>query len=630
MSYARSLAARIRAISAMRLVAVALGVVLVLAGVAFAVVPSGLQNGSFEQDLSGWDATTVRGGVYSTAPVEPASCTVPNGVCVVGTDHFTVRDDVYKPDRNITVAPLDGTKMVRLGGPFHDADETQPIEQYRLEQTFTVDPAHPILALNYNVFTWDYKGFDDLFFRVTLTDENGATITNERQGSFGVGVSLKTTGWRPTHIDLSGYEGQQVHLKIVSGGTADMLFGFWSYIDAGMVAAPPVGTPKPAPVMYPPSAGGGEVPIDSFDDGNTGQTWLAIPASAPSKFPSNCMPLTFDVPISAGGGTVSNANLILDPKSGAAASSPLADPNNDGIWTGTISCVKSGELFVSYDLTENGNTQSFSVPLGGLVLIDPAGIVYDKQAFDAAKAAGHTDAEARAAAAIPGAQVRLQRCTTDSGGCTNVLSGDPGIAPHVNPEVTGSDGQFQWDVSAGHYRVVVTKAGYDTATGSILAVPPAVTDAHVAMTKTPSPSPPPTHGDPPPTHSDTPPDIQNPEVTPVTPKPACSDVSGKQRTQCMQNEQLKKDLAACDKLVGKKKAACRSKVLALASCNKLGGAKRNACRKRVLALATCDKLSGKKRTACRKRVLALAKCDKLKGKKKAACRKRVRSPGKKH
>lgn len=601
-SHVKLLRRRLRALSPTRLLISTFGLLMVVAGVAFAVAPTGLQNGSFEQDLTGWDASIVRGDVYSGGTPEPATCTEPNGVCVVGTDHFMVRDDEYSDSfHEETVTPVDGTKMVRLGGPFTSSDVRQPIEQYRLQQTFSVDPSHPVLELNYNVFTWDYTGYDDLFFKVTLTDENGDTITNERQGSFGSGVSLKSTGWRPTHIDLTGYEGQEVHLKIVSGGTRDTLFGFWSYIDAGMVAEPPVGKPEPQQVNYPPSAGGGEVPIDSYDDENSGQTWLTIPAAAPSKFPNGCMPLTLNVPIDAGGGTVSNAGLLVDPKgAGANLTVPLDDADGNGIWSGQIPCVTTSDLYVTYSLTENGNTQSFSVPIGGLVLVDPAGVVYDKQKFDAAKASGKTDDEARAAAAIAGAQVRLQRCTSATADCANVLSGDPGIAPHANPEVTGDDGMYQWDVSAGFYRVIVTKSGYDSVTSPILSIPPPVTNAHIAMTK-------PSgndgdggggggddgaggggdngngsnQGNPGPAVQQPSPQPSTPQGGGTPPKKGCDGLTGAKRKKCLRAQKLKSDLAKCKKLKGKKRAACEKKVRALAKCDKLSGKKRAACRKRA-------------------------------------------------
>jgi len=115
---------------------------------------------------------------------------------------------------------------------------------------------------------------------------------------------------------------------------------------------------------------------------------------------------------------------------------------------------------VRFTITENGDTQTFVIPIGGLLLIDPQGVVYDRVAYDQAIAAGRTPEEARAQAAITGATVRLQRRNPD-GGFANVLSGDPGITPNINPQVTGANGLFQWDVAPpACYRVSVEAPGF--------------------------------------------------------------------------------------------------------------------------------------------------------------------------
>ena len=167
-----------------------------------------------------------------------------------------------------------------------------------------MDSAHPILQLNFNVFTWDYSGFDDLEFLVALTDENGAPITEFHQGSFGPNgdTSFKTTGWQPSYVDLSGYEGQQVHLRISSGGTQDSILPFWAYVDAGAVAQRPVGQSNITPPVNPGT--GQPVAIDSQSDGS-GKTDYLIPNSGGVfAFPAgadqgqnfaNCM----DLPVSS-------------------------------------------------------------------------------------------------------------------------------------------------------------------------------------------------------------------------------------------------------------------------------------------------------------------------------------------
>ena len=203
--------------------------------------------------------------------------------------------------------------MVRLGGPFTGSGVDQdPDLKQEVSQTFVVPSSgDKVLQLNFNVFTWDYSGFDDIEFLVKLTDENGGTITEFHQGSFGTGVSLKTTGWQPAFVDLTGFEGQQVHLRISAGGTQDTAFAFWAYVDAGVVQAPPVGQPT---VVAPSNPSTGQ-PVPVYGNSTPGgQTEYWIPAGQAAQFPNGCMPLTITVPINPGegGGVVSDVTLLLD------------------------------------------------------------------------------------------------------------------------------------------------------------------------------------------------------------------------------------------------------------------------------------------------------------------------------
>lgn len=96
-------------------------------------------------------------------------------------------------------------------------------------------------------------------------------------------------------------------------------------------------------------------------------------------------------------------NLLFD---GTAIPMTSAGGNK---WTAEIPCVEIGDLAVSYTLAEGGVSQDFLIPIGGLTLVDPAGVVYDQVQFEAALAGGANPDQARAASAISGAKVRLQR-----------------------------------------------------------------------------------------------------------------------------------------------------------------------------------------------------------------------------
>jgi hypothetical protein len=412
--------------------------VLMLASLALAAV--GLVNPGFEDGLSGWNAT-IQKGVYGLE--EPADCPARDansryggirGVCVVGTDTFTVRDHAYE------VVPAEGQKMVRLGGPFQSRDELQPAwERYGVSQTFKVDPQNPVVKVNYNAWTFDYTGFDELRFTATLVNENNEELANFVQGAYGSGTRLKSTGWQTVYLDLTGFENQDVKLAVKSGGTWDSLYGFWSYIDAGVEHEKPVGNPT---FSLPDGISG-----QQFSSGPSGQTWLTVPAA---QVGSSCIPLTVRVPIDPGAATLSNVRLVMLEGNKSTLRPMVHEGNN--VYSYEIPCIRTMELLVSYRLTEDGASEDFVVPIGGLVLVDPAGVIYDRATFEASKAGGASDEAARAAAAIKGATVRLQRKVNNT--FINVLSGDPGIKPKINPQVTGPDGWFAWDTSAGTYRVV--------------------------------------------------------------------------------------------------------------------------------------------------------------------------------
>jgi hypothetical protein len=239
----------------------ALVALLVLAGLARAAPGVvGPENPSFEAAPNGlptgWQATILPPPPEEEEPTPvpaPENCEgleddPQRAICVLDGDTFTPVGG-----SPVTVEPLDGDRMVRLGGPFLSEFAPQRRDRYLLGQTFVVDPAKPVLELNYNVFLFDYQGFDELHFVVRAADENGTPIAHITQGGFGSSnnLDLKTTGWRSAAVDLSGYENQQVHLLIDSGGTQDDLYGFWAYIDAGVAPPRPVSPPT---VSLPPGS----------------------------------------------------------------------------------------------------------------------------------------------------------------------------------------------------------------------------------------------------------------------------------------------------------------------------------------------------------------------------------------
>lgn len=56
------------------------------------------------------------------------------------------------------------------------------------------------------------------------------------------------------------------------------------------------------------------------------------------------------------------------------------------------------------------------------------------------------------------------------------------INPQMNPQITGSDGGYAWDVVEGCWFVAVEAPGYRTVISPMVGVPPEVTDLHIALT----------------------------------------------------------------------------------------------------------------------------------------------------
>ena len=178
--------------------------------------------------------------------------------------------------------------------------------------------------------------------------------------------------------------------------------------------------------------------------------------------------------------------LIVSPVTGKRVVASIEE-SGPAIWTGKDAGAPP-EVFVALGLYPRGDGQNDpanytleyywvdqSAPLGPCVqstifdiYIDPAGYIYD------------TETGERIANAI----VWLQR-PDGSGGWENVPTGEaPALMqPDINPLVTGTDGQYQWDVLEGSYRVHVEASGYYPADSIVVSIPPPVTDLHVGLTR---------------------------------------------------------------------------------------------------------------------------------------------------
>ena len=322
--------------------------------------------------------------------------------------------------------------------------------------------------------------------RVRRTGVNGTgvqSVTTNAQGLAQVTWTGSTPGLDTLHawIDENANGVQDPDEQAASAAVR--------WIADNHVSGPPAVTPPPgATPTVRPNADNPEAPTFQFAREGTAQAGFAECTFDQRTGRSINLPVAST--LQPGSGTISNARLFLldrarhNPSDLAtplpAAALADANPSRTGnVFTFRVPCVVSGEMWLEFTFTEGAASQTFRVPIGGLQLTDPQGVVHDGARYDAAIAAGATPPQARAAAAIEGATVRLQRETL--GVFLHVLSGDPGIAPNVNPQTTGANGLFQWDVSPGRYRVLVSAPGCQDAIGGPAEIPPPALDVHVRL-----------------------------------------------------------------------------------------------------------------------------------------------------
>lgn len=137
-------------------------------------------------------------------------------------------------------------------------------------------------------------------------------------------------------------------------------------------------------------------------------------------------------------------------------------------WTYTTTFYpRHGEATVTYAPHGCGEGQQ---PVVFSIYVDPAGYVFDQETGER----------------ISDASVFLQ-IPNGVGGWFNAPTGlSPAISqPDANPLTTGSDGQYQWDVLPGLYRVHVEAARYFPADSIVVSIPPPVFDLHVGLVRRP-------------------------------------------------------------------------------------------------------------------------------------------------
>jgi hypothetical protein len=403
---------------------------LVVSGVGSHPASAAVANRGFETgDLSGWTQGTVT-----------------ESVTVVGSDTINADDGVV-------ATPLEGDYMARLGNPQPSAYETQPMGPNELYQNFTI--TENALRFAYNIWTYDYTGYDEFRWEVRLTDTDTVigTFQTEAWGTSG-DVSRKTSAWQVVQVDTSAYQNRPARLSFSARGTEDNLYAFWVYIDSAEEAL------APGVVDLP------NIKVNGFSPSQNPQTQTILLTRPPGTGT-----VTISVPILCPDGTApTSVDLIVSSPDGYLQTYSMSKGSGN-IWEVTFP-VPPGSAGDTFTLTLRVNCAgtNITVTIGSITLIDPSGFVTD----------------AVTSAAIPEATVTLQRL--DDSTWTDVnpyeTAGDPPsptIKPQVNPQLTDEEGHYGWDVVEGTYRVVVEKEGYVTQTSQSVVIPPPVTDLNIAL-----------------------------------------------------------------------------------------------------------------------------------------------------
>jgi chitodextrinase len=455
-------------------VSVVVGDVEVLAG--FMVVPgpsicsgaeplpvanTGLTNVGFEAGLTGWSRGTVVDSVE-----------------VVGTDTFAgLGGGASTPT---TVTPFEGDSMLRLGSAYDTDQLRQEPGPNEVCQDFVVTSTTERFV--FNAFTYDYTGFDEFRYDVTVQDSEGEIIARYDQGAFSEGTALKTTGWRGVELDLTGRVGETLRLTISAGGTLDSLYGFWAYIDSA------VDVEFPDPVPITPIVGGNG---SAMFDPNTGQTTIAFPFGT-----TDFGDLSITYPVGcAGDGEVEGVTVLLDAEAFPATVNEAGTAASVTIPASAVATAAAAGATITIQIDCPDGRQI--VTLGRIVLYDPSGILTDADTGEFVEGAevflyrvpGWSPKESPDDDRPDTCQSHLSKAAEDpwdqpAPTFLGVLepAASERISPNVNPFVSNAVGYYGWDVAEGCWYVRVVAEGYAPLTSPVVGVPPEVTDLDLVLT----------------------------------------------------------------------------------------------------------------------------------------------------
>lgn len=180
----------------------------------------------------------------------------------------------------------------------------------------------------------------------------------------------------------------------------------------------------------------------------------------PSRYPS----FTFKAEFTGDPSTLGAVSIVTVNSAGAETEIPAVYDPSSHSWAGTrdYTGFQDAPVWVGVVYTAD---RICSNRLSAVPIMDPSGYVY----------------EAVPSNRLAGVQAMIY-CEQDGNTPWNANAFD-----QINPQITGADGSYYWDVPAGNWKVSFTKEGYNGTATEWLTVPPPQVDINVPMVSTAAP-----------------------------------------------------------------------------------------------------------------------------------------------
>lgn len=125
----------------------------------------------------------------------------------------------------------------------------------------------------------------------------------------------------------------------------------------------------------------------------------------------------------------------------------MTDPDGDGVYTGVFTAGDAPRTSASFQII--AHCGSTSVEGGGVVLIDPEGVVYDVKSAQPLQGSNVACLQAQGGVSGSGADAAFSLWPAADFG-------------QVNPQTTGADGYFSFFTPVGTYRLEASRSGYQS------------------------------------------------------------------------------------------------------------------------------------------------------------------------